>query len=264
MTPVVLILIDGARPDALLSAHCPNVDRLRANGASSLQAMSVMPCLTLPCHTSIFYSVPPFRHGIFSNEWVPFARRWPGLFECAHDAELKAAFFYNWEPLRDLSRPGDLACSCFRDNAQDPYGDQIIADEAARFIANEQPDFAFVYFGTVDLVGHASGWMSDEYLRQLERVDTALGTVLGALNGRHTAILQSDHGGHDRQHGSNMPEDLAIPWMAAGPQIRRGYTIEREVSLLDTAPTIARLLNLPAPANWEGQCLNEIFVSPTG
>ncbi len=259
MTPVVFVLIDGARPDALLLARCLNVDRLRANGASSLQAMSVMPCLTLPCHTSIFYSVSPFRHGIFSNEWVPFAHQLPGLFELVHSAKLKAAFFYNWEPLRDLSRPGDLACSYFRDNAQTPYGDQIIADEAARFIANEQPDFAFVYFGTLDLVGHASGWMSDEYLRQLERVDTALGTVLSALTGRHTVILQSDHGGHDHQHGSNMPEDLTIPWIAAGPQIHCGHTIERDVSLLDTAPTIAHLLNLSVPARWEGLCLDEIF-----
>ena len=138
MSAVVLVVIDGARPDALLYAHCPNVDRLRANGASSLQAISVMPCLTLPCHTSIFYGVSPFRHGILSNEWVPFVNNWPGLLEQVRAAQLKAAFFYNWEPLRDLSRPGDLACSYFRDNAQIPYGDQIIADEAARFIASEQ------------------------------------------------------------------------------------------------------------------------------
>ncbi|HTP07772.1 MAG TPA: alkaline phosphatase family protein [Anaerolineae bacterium] len=260
MSAVVLVVIDGARPDALLQAHCPNVDRLRANGASSLQAMSVMPCLTLPCHTSIFYDVSPFRHGIFSNEWVPFAHHWPGLLEQVRAAKLKAAFFYNWEPLRDLSRPGDLACSFFRDNAQTPYGDQIVADEAARFIANEQPDFAFVYFGTVDTAGHTFGWMSDEYLRQLERVDTALGTVLGALNGQHTVIVQSDHGGHDRHHGQNIAEDLTIPWIAAGPQIRRGHAIERDVSLLDTAPTIARLLKLSAPARWEGLCLDEIFI----
>ncbi len=259
MTPVVLVLIDGARPDALLCAHCPNVSGLLAKGASSLQAMSVMPCLTLPCHASIVYSVSPLRHGILSNEWVPFAHHLPGLFDCVHSAKLKAAFFYNWEPLRDLSRPGDLAFSYFRDNSHTPDGDQVIADEAARFIASEQPEFAFVYFGTVDMAGHTFGWMSDGYLRQLERVDAALGTVLSALNSHHTVVLQSDHGGHDREHGLNTAEDLTIPWMASGPQVRRGHVIERDVSLLDTAPTIARLLNLPAPARWEGLCLDEIF-----
>jgi len=259
MTPVVFVMIDGARPDAFSIAPCPNIQALIARGSSTLRATTVMPCLTLPCHTSIFYSLPPLRHGILSNAWVPFAHHWPGLFDRLQIAKLKAAFLYNWEPLRDLSQPGALAFSYFRDNAHTPDGDQVIADEAARFIASEQPDFAFVYLGTVDMAGHAFGWMSAEYLRQLERVDEALGTVLAAVNGTHTIVLQSDHGGHDRQHGSNIPEDMTIPWIAAGPQIRPGYTIAGDVSLLDTAPTIARLCNLPTPGSWEGQCLHEIF-----
>ena len=260
MTPLIFFVIDGARPDAFLIARCPNIQALIARGSSTLHARTVMPCLTLPCHTSLFYSVPPLRHGILSNEWVPFAHQLPGLFDQLHAAKLKAAFLYNWEPLRDLSQPGTLAFSYFRDNATTPDGDQVIADEAARFLASERPDFAFVYLGTVDMAGHAFGWMSDEYLRQLERVDTALGTVLAAVNGTHTIVLQSDHGGHDRQHGLNIWEDMTIPWIAAGPQIRRTHTIAGAVSLLDTAPTIARLWNLPTPARWQGQCLNEIFV----
>lgn len=259
MSAVVFILIDGARPDALAQARCPNVDRLRANGASTLQAVSVMPSLTLPCHTSIFFSVPPLRHGILSNTWVPFAHQLPGLFDRVQYAKLKACSFYNWEPLRDLSQPGCLAFSYFRDNAHTPNGDQVIADEAARYIASDHPDFTFVYFGTVDLAGHAFGWMSDEYLRQLECVDAALGTVIAALNGRHAIVLHSDHGGHDRQHGTSQREDLLIPWIASGAQVKRGYSIERDVSLLDTAPTIARLLDLSAPPRWEGLCLDEIF-----
>ena len=31
------------------------------------------------------------------------------------------------------------------------------------YIAGEKPDFAFVYLGCTDEVGHAHGWMSDEY-----------------------------------------------------------------------------------------------------
>ena len=48
--------------------------------------------------------------------------------------------------------------------------------------------------------------------------------------------------------------------MAAGPTLRRGHTIAAPVSLLDTAPTIARLLGLRQPADWEGSPVEEIFV----
>jgi arylsulfatase A-like enzyme len=83
--------------------------------------------------------------------------------------------------------------------------------------------------------------------------------VLGALPDNATVVLQSDHGGHDRNHGTDLPEDMTIPWLAAGPGIRQGHTIESTVSLLDTAPTIARLLGLAPHREWEGRCVEEIF-----
>ena len=47
--------------------------------------------------------------------------------------------------------------------------------------------------------------------------------------------------------------------MIAGPGIRRDYTITTPVSLLDTAPTLARLLGLAPHSEWEGRCVEEIF-----
>jgi arylsulfatase A-like enzyme len=73
-------------------------------------------------------------------------------------------------------------------------------------------------------------------------------------------IVHADHGGHERTHGTDSPDDMTIPWIAAGPTIRRGHTINAPVSLLDTAPTIARLLGLRQPAEWEGRPVEEIFV----
>jgi arylsulfatase A-like enzyme len=54
---------------------------------------------------------------------------------------------------------------------------------------------------------------------------------------------------------------MTIPWLAAGPGIRRKHTIARSVSLLDTAPTIARLLNVPQPRKWQGHCIDEILLA---
>jgi predicted AlkP superfamily pyrophosphatase or phosphodiesterase len=261
---VIFLLIDGTRPDALTTANCPNLAALRARSAFTLKAASIMPSMTLPCHMSIFHSVPPARHGVTTNEWVPMARPVPGLAEQARAAGLRCAFFHNWEPLRNLSQPGSLAFSYFRDNlADNPQADWVLAGEAVKYITADRPDFAFIYFGTVDIAGHDYGWMSAGYLAQLERVDEAVGLLLEPLPPDTTLLVQSDHGGHERTHGTDSPQDMLIPWLVAGPGIRSGYELDRPVSLLDTAPTLARLLGIQPQRDWEGRCVEEIFGDST-
>ncbi|NJN18463.1 MAG: sulfatase-like hydrolase/transferase [Oscillochloris sp.] len=255
---VVLIMLDGVRPDALDAADCPQLQAFRDQAAATMDARSVMPSITLPCHVSIFHSVPPQRHGITSNDWTPPARPLPGLIEVAAAAQKRCGFFYNWEQLRDLSRPGHLHYSYFRDGAEhDPAADEAVAHMAAEVIGAEKLDFAFVYFGTVDTAGHTFGWMSDGYLNQLERIDRVFGALLAALPAASTILVQSDHGGHERTHGTAMVEDLRIPWMLSGPGVRAGTPIDAAVSLLDSAPTIAHILGLDAPAAWEGRVVRE-------
>lgn len=257
---LVLFMIDGLRPEAVTPANCPTIAAIKDRGASTLSAASVMPCITLPCHMSIFHSVPPTRHGVTTNTWSPMARPLPGLFDLAQAAGRRCAFFYNWEPLRNLSQPGSLALAFFRDNVTTPTGDQVMAEAAADLLGREAYDFAFVYFGTVDEAGHAHGWLSAGYLEQLTRADRAVRTVLDRLPADSHVLLQSDHGGHDRTHGTPAPEDMTIPWMVAGPRIRPGHHLTTPVSLLDTAPTLARLLELAPHPQWEGRCVDEAFV----
>jgi len=252
MSPVVLIMLDGVRPDALTTASCPTLNSLIKNGASTMQARSVMPSVTLPCHTSIFHSVPPSRHGITTNTFVPMARPLPGLAEVVRSANKRVAFFYNWEQLRDITRPGSIYYSYFKDSSHDPDGDEETVAKAASYIPSQKPDFAFVYIGTVDTTGHDHGWMSDRYLKQLERVDALLKGLFDALPSNYATIVHSDHGGHDRNHGTDMDEDMII-------HIKKGYTIQSPVSLLDTAPTITRILNIEPHHEWEGNCIDEIF-----
>jgi predicted AlkP superfamily pyrophosphatase or phosphodiesterase len=122
-------------------------------------------------------------------------------------------------------------------------------------------DFLFVYLGTIDNAGHAYGWMSDGYLAQVAQVDGYVGQLYDALPADSVMLVQADHGGHDRSHGTDMPEDMQIPWILAGQGVRQGYTIQREVSLLDSAPTIARVLGVPLPREWEGTPIEEAFLA---
>lgn len=258
---VVLVMIDGVRPDALDMVACPHLGALEQRGAATRAARSVMPSITLPCHMSIFHSLSPVQHGIHANECAPMPRPVPGLVEVARAQGRQCAFFYNWEPLRCLSQPGSLALSYFRDGAEsNPHSDEHIAEVAARTLQANDFDFAFVYLGTIDTAGHAYGWLSEGYLAQLAYVDGVLGGLLAALPHGSSVLVQSDHGGHDYGHGTDRPEDMTIPWMLAGPAIRSGFAIASTVSLLDTAPTLARLLALEPPAEWMGRCIDEAFV----
>jgi predicted AlkP superfamily pyrophosphatase or phosphodiesterase len=259
MAPAVLILIDGLRADAVTHETTPNLRSLMTRGASTLQAQSVMPSMTLPCHMSIFHSVPPQRHGIMQNVYQPMARPLPGLIEQAYAAGLKCAIISNWEPLRDVSRPEKMHFSYFLNNALEPEGDSLLAKEAVRCVEAYHPDFLFLYLGSVDMYGHMYGWMSDEYLAQAARTDQAVGHFMEYVSEDTSIILLADHGGHERNHGTDSPEDMTIPWMAVGPNVRADYFITGPVTLLDTAPTLARILTVKTHPEWEGHSVDEIF-----
>ena len=254
----VLVSIDGLRPDAIAAAHCPHLDGLVAAGASSLSATTVMPSVTLPVHVSMFHSVPPDRHGNLTNDWHPMARPVPGLFDVAHAAGLRTASVYNWEQLRDLSRPGSLDFAYYWYNYYEPEGDAYIVGQAVHHFGLVKPALMFVYFGAVDQWGHDHGWMSPAYLEQVGRADAALGVLLAGLPGGVTVLVLSDHGGHGRNHGLEIPEDMTIPWIIAGPGVRRGHTIASPVSVLDTAPTWRTCWawphRAPGRAVWSTRC----------
>ena len=253
MPPAVFIAIDGLRPDALAVTRCPNLTLLRKRGAYSLCARSVMPSVSLPCFVSIFRSQPPQVHGVTTNVWTQPPQPVLGLADLARGSKLRCGFFHNWEPLRNVNIPGALHVSFFRDNLHEGAdGDGVIAHEAMRYMRNDHPDFMFVYLGSVDIAGHDFGWMSDEYLKRVESVDGLVGMLLDALPAGATALVTADHGGHNRQHGLDIPEDMTVPLFVVGPAVRAGYEISAPVSILDVAPTLARVLGLSAPGEWQG------------
>lgn len=256
----VLLTIDGMRSEALQAAKCPNINGLSQKGAFTYHAQSVMPSITLPCFISIFHSIPPSRHGTPHNTFVPMARPVPGLVDMAHDFNKKSAFFYNWEPLRDLNYPLSLSFSLFKDNLYDGKDcDHFIVEQALFHIQDSAWDFVFIYLGSLDLTGHGHGFFSPEYTRQLEHLDSAVGKVLDWLPKETTLMLTSDHGGHERTHGTESPDDMVIPWFMTGPNIRVGYEVASPVCLLDIAPTLARLLDITPHPEWEGHCIEEAF-----
>ncbi len=258
---VVFLMLDGLRPDALSAVDAVNLNAFRQKGSHTLQGRSVDPSVTLPCHTSIFHSVPPARHGVMDNVWHNPVRPITGLVEQLHTHEKRTAMFHNWDVLRDVTRPENLYFNFFINTGYDLDGDDPIIAAFMTHYEQIQVDFAFVYFASIDVAGHHFGWMSEGYLKQVLVVDALVGRVLEFLPDDVTIIIHSDHGGHERTHGTTADDDMVIPWMIDGPNIRQGHIITGDVSLLDTAPTIAHVLGVPPASQWEGRAVLEAFTT---
>ena len=262
ITRVVIFSIDGLRPDAIDQAPMPVLQGLMQSGAYSLSAQTIFPSTTLPSHTSMLSGLCPAAHGVTWNDYLPengFARG-TDLFDLAHAGGLRTVMVVGKEKLRQITEPASLDTFQW---VNDP--DPVVAKRAAELIP-QGFGLLFIHFPDGDLQGHSYGWMSLEQLLALRGTDSALGTVLAALDKaqmrEHTLILvTADHGGHNTTHGFDIPADMTIPWVASGPGIVHTQLTSR-INTTDTAATAAWALGLPLPPEWAGRPVLEAFGLP--
>ena len=252
---VILVTIDGMRPDAFLSCGHPMVDHVRENASYCMDASSVVPPVTLPAHLSVFYSVPPQRHGTLTNDYVPPVRPFDGLFEQIRHAGKTSAMFTGWEPLREVSRPGSLTYSEYAWAYSIESSDTYLTDRALACVRERKPDFLFLHLVETDEKGgHDNGWMTEAYFDRIRSALDNLKRILEECRKDHTILVTADHGGHDRIHGMPVPEDMNIPMFFFGEAFEGGKELHG-ISLLDLTPTIAKLMALPSVREWEGKSL---------
>lgn len=255
MNKVILISIDGMRPDGLKACKSDYIDELINKSSYTFSARTVYPSITLPCHLSMFHSVPPERHGTISNTYVTPVRPINGLLEQLKASGKRSAMYYGWEPLREIGRPGSLVASEYINAYSFEHTDGMLTDRALNYIKLAKPDFVFLYMVETDEKGgHDSGWMSETYLDYINHAISNVKRVIEETDGEYTVIVTADHGGHDRCHGTDMPEDMTIPMFFCGKQFTSNKEL-KDVSILDMAPTIADVMNIPAAREWEGKSL---------
>jgi predicted AlkP superfamily pyrophosphatase or phosphodiesterase len=256
---VIIISIDGLRPDAIELTPMLNLMKMMDEGAYALNARTIFPSATLPAHASMLTGACPSKHGVNWNDYIPengFAIG-TDVFDLAHDAGLFTAMYVGKEKLRQVTEPSSTDEFVFINDR-----DAVITEQ---LIANFPQDFSllFIHFPTTDDIGHAHGWLSPEQLSVTWRADEALGMLLDELDARGirdetTLIVTADHGGHDKGHGTFETEDMTIPWIVSGPDVVPGY-IGTIVHTMDTAATAAHVLGLPIPEEWDGVPVSEVF-----
>ncbi|MFW6201745.1 MAG: alkaline phosphatase family protein, partial [Gemmatimonadota bacterium] len=257
---VIVVSIDGLRPDAIGEYGAATIRRLMRQGGHSLGARTILPSKTLPSHTSMLTGLEPEEHGIGWN-----SRRTdehgvvgvPTIFELAKRRGLTTAGFFSKAKFHHLVRPGSLdywqAPSSNLEHWMAPW----TVAAAAGHLRHERPNLAFVHIGEPDYAGHALGWMGWLYGLAVKRADAAVAELVEAADdaygrGNYTLILTSDHGGHDRDHGSDDPRDMTIPWLVWGQGVEAGGTLPDGIRIMDTAATALWLLGIDVPDAWAG------------
>ncbi len=256
---VLIISIDGLRPEAIVLTSLPNLENFMETGTYTLTAETTLPSSTLPAHASMLTGMCPDKHGIDWNEDAEengFANS-PSIFEIAHNAGLKTVMIVGKKKLRQITLPENTDIYEFvGDN------DSKVAEVAAQILA-EGFDLAFVHFAKVDHLGHSHGWLSPTQLLGAQKADDAIGVLLNALEEANLRegtliIATADHGGYKRDHGGSLPSERKIPWIVSGIS-QDSLVISRPISITDTAATAAYALGLPIPEIWDGIPALEAF-----
>lgn len=259
---VLILSIDGLRPDAISVAPMPNVLNFIQNSAYTLNAQTVYPSVTLVSHASMLTGQCPSKHGVDWNDYIPekgFALG-TDLFDIAHAAGFETDMLVGKQKLVQLTEPESLDHFVYVNDRESVIIDRLISEFPQNF------GVLFIHFPLVDGMGHDYGWLSWQQLSVAFRADEAFGRLLAELDERNLRgetliIVTADHGGHDTTHGSSLPEDMTIPWIASGPGIQPKH-LTTVVHTMDTAATAAFALGLEIPVEWDGVPVYEAFGDP--
>lgn len=276
---VVVIGIDGLRPDALQTATTPTFDWQVANGTACFRAFAggnpvVNEQVTSsgPGWSSICTGVWVDGHGVESNAFLtPNYATYPHFFQriLEQEPDTSLASVVSWEPVNDIilkgmdskyadqilqSRPWTI----FTDVESDRQRDTEVAQITAALIATKAPTVTFVHLDACDGAGHATAFAPDspEYIRSIENSDAAFATIRKAVEARPTRnkerwsyIVTTDHGGLNNGHGGQTVEERKIPFLFGGDDLPVGEEIHGPGHLA-VPPTTLAYLGIPVLEKW--------------
>ena len=270
---VLVIGIDGLRPDAMQKANTPNIDALIQNGTVSFQCQILgeryrkNDTVTAPGWSSILTGVWADKHGVQDNSFKGkqfdtyphfFARiksQFPSLktasfldlLQTNENVVAHADFQYGYlESVPARSRAGK---------------DALIATEASKLIAAKDYQAVFVYFGNCDGVGHKKGFHPSvsQYRDVIHQTDSYIGKLLSAIKSRPNhedenwlILLTADHGGKGTGHsrGQKVPEILNVPFIVSGRAATRG-ALGDKIYIVDIATTALTHLGVTVKPEWK-------------
>lgn len=265
MKKLLCVVVDGLRADALACAHAGCLERLCRQGINSSSVLSVRSGRTLPALCTILTSRWPEEHGVITNGGLSLGMGADmSLTALLHARQQDVSLFYSRDSLEQLIPSRQLHSSYFINSQRIRNVDMQLASAAAIHLQTEQPELCLLHIDGVDIAGHNFGFMTEPYLEAVETADHCIALILEelrvvGLSEEYVIMVLSDHGGIGYEHDRKLPEVCTIPWIIHGPGIVAGGVFNDDPTLVDIAPTMAEILNIPMHPDWQGKVRREIF-----
>lgn len=214
---VILISIDGFKPEYLERNVSPTLKQLVSKGALAQGLISTFPSLTFPNHYSIVTGLYADHHGIVNNtmkdpsisqifklssreaianpDWWSDAK--PIWVSAIEQGKIASTLFWpgTEAKIRGI-QPNDWL------NYDHNMSSPARVDQLLIWLSkpnNIRADFATLYFSEVDSAGHAKGPNSESVNQAIKNVDESIGRLLGGLKQlgleeKTSLVIVSDHG----------------------------------------------------------------------
>lgn len=264
---VLVIGIDGVRPDVLAEVATPNLDRLIEDGAYSDRARTGRPTVSGPGWSSFLIGVWPDKHGVTNNDFT--GKRYdlyPDFLTRIEQVrpELNTFAALDWLPLGADSAGGPVIGDAPDEKfVVDGYtqtwagADSAVTAASVRALRDSDPDALFVYLGHPDEASHEAGSIGAEYRSAIALADRHVGLLLDAMRARPgfaredwLVLVSTDHGRRaDGGHGGDSPEEETIFLIVSGPSALRGRIAEPP-AIVDVAVTALAHLGIAIDPAW--------------
>jgi arylsulfatase A-like enzyme len=264
---VVVVSIDGLRPDAITTYGASTLQRLIREGSYTLSARTINPSNTLPSHTSMLTGQPPERHGVLWNNVMTAhadSVDLPNIFSVARAHGYSTAAFFSKAKFQPLQVEGTLDYSQAPGGWFGRWSSERTLTDVAGYLEEARPNVLFVHLTDPDAAGHRAGWMTVEYGHGVLAADRAVNRLIALADrafgrGNFSLIVTADHGGHGTHHGSDDPRDVTIPWIAWGQGVKQGALPHSTIRTMDTAATVLWLLAVDQPQDWAGRAVVDAY-----
>jgi len=213
---VILISLDGFRPDYLDKYPSPTLNSLAQNGVRAKWMTPAFPSLTFPNHYTIATGLYPDHNGIVANNI--YAPEFNQTFGMGKREEVQNGRWWLGEPIWvTAEKQGQRAAAFFfpgteaeiagkRPTIWKPFDDAFPNPERVDTVLSwldmpqaTRPTMITLYFSDVDHGGHEGGPDSKEVKEAIARVDQALDRLVEGLKARGifervNLVIVSDHG----------------------------------------------------------------------
>jgi arylsulfatase A-like enzyme/Flp pilus assembly protein TadD len=281
-------------------ARTPVVDRLAAEGVVFENAYSSVP-LTAPSHSTIMTGKFPMAHGVRDNGLFVLDPAQQTLAEILKAQGYRTGAAIGGFPL--LARYGLNQGFDFYDDRLTPAYESPLAGAAApkrnTFSFEErraarvneavfewldktkgEPFFLWVHYYDPHQpnnppVPYDQLFADRPYDGEIAYTDESLGTLLDRLKrdglyDRTLVVMAADHGEgmdeHEEMTHSYLLYDstMHVPLVMRGPGVSPGRRVPGRVRLVDVAPTVLDVLDVPVPADMQGRSLQPLLSGSAG